>query len=245
VLRQQGGIGPDGTLGIELGPGHFLPAHPGGISVVNLRADHDALLASGTLDREDAELLADIRETLEHAALPNTTLSVTSPLALLNELFTVKGSGTLIKLGSTIHRYSDYAPVDLGRLKELLESSFKRTLSEAFFDAPITSIYLEEGYRGAAIVQPGHQGAYLTKFAVDPLAQGEGIGQDLWRAMHRDTPRLYWRARRTNPILPWYQTVCDGFVHQGEWSIFWRGYQPGEIEALVRDALAHPVDLVS
>ena len=244
VLRQQGGLGPHDVQRLELGSGHFLPAHAGGISVVNLRTDHDALTASGLLPSADTELLASIRTILEHANLPSTTLSVTSPLALLNELFTVRGAGTLVKLGSAIHRHTRYEDVDRERLGQLLESSFKRRLVPGFFEIEPTAIYLEESYRGAAILQAGHQGAFLTKFAVDPLAQGEGIGQDLWRAMYRDEPRLYWRSRPTNPIHSWYQSVCDGFHREAEWSIFWRGYPPEVVADLVRDAMGRSIDFL-
>ena len=242
VLRQQGGLGPHDLQRIELGSGHFLPAHPGGISVVNLRSDHDALSASGLLPAADTQLLTSIRTILEDANLPSTTLSVTSPLALLNELFTVRGAGTLVKLGSAIERHTRFEDVDRERLTQLLESSFKRRLVPGFFDSKPTAIYLEAGYRGAAIVQPGHQGAYLSKMAVDPVAQGEGIGQDLWRAMQRDEPHLYWRSRPNNPILSWYQTVCDGFVRDRDWSIFWRGYAADTVPELVRDAVGRPSD---
>lgn len=242
LLRRQGGLGPHDVQRIELGSGHFLPAHAGGISVVNLRTDHDALMASGLLAPADVDLLASVRTILERANLPSTTLSVTSPLALLNELFTVRGAGTLVKLGSAIHRHTRYADVDQNRLALLLESSFKRPLVPGFFDTAPIAIYLEEGYRGAAIVQPGHRGAFLTKFAVDPLAQGEGIGQDLWRAMYREQPRLYWRSRSQNPIHSWYQTVCDGFHRDGEWSVFWRGYPAKLVPNLVKDALGRDID---
>jgi len=244
VLRQQGGLGPHDVQRIELGSGHFLPAHGGGISVINLRTDHDALTASGLLPAADTELLTSIRTILEDANLPSTTLSVTSPLALLNELFTVRGAGTLVKLGSAIHRTTSYEDIDRERLAQLLESSFKRTLVPGFFESSPKAIYLEEGYRGAAILQRGHQGAYLAKFAVEPLAQGEGIGQDLWRAMQRDEPRLYWRSRPNNPILSWYQTVCDGFVRDRDWAIFWRGYTADTVPELVRDAVVRPIDFL-
>lgn len=242
VLRQQGGLGPHGVSRIWLGPGHVLGGHAGGISVVNLRADHDALTRSGLLPAADTTLLSAIKIVLESANLPNTTLSVTSPLSLLNELFTVRGAGTLVKLGSAIHRFSSYDELDRERLAALLESSFKRRLAPGFFDTPPSAIYLEEAYRGAAILQPGYQGAFLTKFAVDPLAQGEGIGQDLWRAMHRNVQSLYWRSRPSNPILSWYQSVCDGFIHQTDWCVFWRGYQPEDVPHLVRDATERSID---
>ncbi len=242
VLRREGGLGPHGLRTIEVGPGHELPVHSGGISVVNLRADRDALVSSGRLPPRDKKLLTAIHKLLEHTESPRTTLSVTSPLSLLNELFTVKGAGTLVKLGSAIQRFNSYAELDRVRLTALLESSFKRKLKLSFFEAAPEAIYLEEHYRGAALVQPGVGGVFLSKFAVDPVAQGEGIGQDLWRAMYRDTPRLYWRSRPNNTILGWYKSVCDGFTHQGDWAVFWRGYAPKELEAVISDAIDRPVD---
>jgi GNAT superfamily N-acetyltransferase len=242
VLRREGGLGPHGVPAIEVAPGHELPVHSGGISVVNLRADRDALVASGHLTPRDSKLLACIQTLLEHTASASTTLSVTSPLSLLNELFTVKGAGTLVKLGSSIQRLGSYAQLDRARLTNLLESSFKRNLKTTFFETAPEAIYLEEHYRGAALVQPGVRGAFLTKFAVDPVARGEGIGQDLWRAMYRDTPRLYWRSRPDNAILGWYKSVCDGFMHHGEWAVFWRGYPPQELAEVVSDAVNRPMD---
>ena len=242
VLRREGGLGPRGVPAIRVAPGHELPVHSGGISVINLRADRDALVASGQLTPQDTKLLACIRTLLEHTASTSTTLSVTSPLSLLNELFTVKGAGTLVKLGSSIQRLTSYAELDRPRLTGLLESSFKRKLKSAFFEATPEAIYLEEDYRGAALVQPGVRGGFLTKFAVDPVAQGEGIGQDLWRAMYRDIPSLYWRARPTNAILAWYKSVCDGFTYHGEWAVFWRGYAPQELAEVVADAIDRPLD---
>ena len=244
ILRQRGGLGPHGGQRLDLGNGYSLPTHAGGISVVNLRADYDALHNHGILDSEDEELLACIQSVLESARLPSTTLSVTSPLALLTELFTVKGAGTLVKLGSPIRRYQGYAELNRKSLALLLQSSFQRKLSPSFFGTEPLGIYLEENYRGAAIVQPGFSGAFLTKFAVDPLAQGEGIGQDLWRAMLRDTPKLYWRSRLKNPILGWYKSICDGFIDQEPWAVCWRGYAPSELPELIHDALSRPIDFL-
>ncbi len=242
VVRRHGGLGPHGMSRVDLAPGHSLPAHAGGISLVNLRSDQTALEASNKLSPADRELLRAAATILEHAKSPRSTLSVTSPLALLNELFTVKGAGTLIKLGSSIGCYADYDALDRERLTALLESSFGRKLASRFFECAPLGIYLEENYRGAAILQPGKDGAFLTKFAVDPIAQGEGIGQDLWRAMLRNVEKLYWRARPENAIMSWYKSVCDGFTHHGDWSIFWRGYAPRQLPDLIEDALARPQD---
>ena len=47
LLRRQGGLGPKGERRIDLGPGHMLAAHAGGISVINLRTDREGILLAG------------------------------------------------------------------------------------------------------------------------------------------------------------------------------------------------------
>ena len=97
-------------------------------------------------------------------------------------------------------------------------------------------------YRGAAIVHDEGPAPYLTKFAVEPEAQGEGIGNDLWQAMQSDFPSLFWRARPENPINSWYQSVCDGMVRLPRWTVFFRGIEPGKIPAIVARANELPSD---
>jgi len=133
--------------------------------------------------------------------------------------------------------------VDVARLRELLEASFGRPVSDAVFTRPLRHAYLEEGYRGAALVADAPLGAYLTKFAVTRAAQGEGIGEDLWNAIVADHPTLLWRARPDNPVRAWYERQCHGRVEAGGWSVYFRGLAPEAIPEAVAFALAQPVDL--
>lgn len=242
VLRGRGGLGPHEEGRIELGSGHYLEAHARGISVINLRADLEALLDRGLLPNADTALLEKVRVLLEGVGAPRTTLSVTAPMSLLSELFTVRGAGTLVKLGSRIRKSDSYEGSDVSRVRDLLEASFGRTLRRDFFAKAPLCLYLEENYRGVAIVQNSELGPLLSKFAVEPVARGEGIGQDLWRAMLKDMSSLFWRARRTNPIREWYATVCDGFAHSGDWSVYWRGVRTSQIPSVIEHALALPRD---
>jgi acetylglutamate kinase len=242
VLRGRGGLGPHEERRIELEPGHYLEAHAGGISVINLRADLNALTASNLLRETDADLLSAIERLLESVGASRTTLSVTAPMSLLNELFTVKGAGTLVKLGSRILKANDYQSLDVSRVRSLLEASFGRNLAPDFFGNPPLTVYFEESYRGTAIVHDSTFGPFLSKFAVEPVARGEGIGQDLWRAMLKDCTSLFWRARASNPIREWYMSVCDGFAHSGEWSVYWRGVRTPDIPAVIEHALGLPRD---
>lgn len=205
----------------------------GRVSVINLRTDQELLNSPRVLDKRERELLEAAASLIQAIGSSSLLVSITSPLNLLKELFTVRGAGTLIKPGTVVEQRNSYADVDLTRLTALLESSFGRPLSPLFFERPIAAVYFEPNYRGAAIVLDGGPAPYLSKFAVEPEAQGEGIGNDLWQAMQRDFPRLFWRGRPDNPVTPWYQSVCDGMVRLPNWNLYWRGIPPDKIPGLV------------
>lgn len=220
------------------------------ISVVNLSADYDRLLASGTLTRRHALLLRQVKVLLDQMP-QRMSVAVVNPLHLLRELFTVGGAGTLIRKGSRIERHGDFAGIDRARLRALLESAFGRTLKEGVLDPGGSAereterLYLEESYLGAALLSQSPVGVYLSKFAVERHAQGEGIGTDIWSALIRDYPSFFWRARAANPITPWYAKQCDGLARFGEWHVFWRGLPPSKIEAAITWALAQPEDFLA
>lgn len=214
----------------------------GRVSVINLRSDRDTLFKGRLLGKRDTELLSSAEKLIDALESSSLLVSVTSPLNLLKELFTVKGAGTLIKRGTAIERRTSYADTDVARLSKLLEQSFGRSLDAGFFERPPLSIYLEAAYRGAAIVHDELPAPYLSKFAVDPEAQGEGIGNDLWQAMFRDFPKLFWRGRPDNPVNSWYQSVCDGMVRLPHWTVFFRGIEADRIPSVLDRANAIPSD---
>ena len=170
------------------------------------------------------------------------TVAVTSPLQLLRELFTVKGAGTLIRRGSVVTLANDYAGIDRDKLDRVMSSAFGAVPPASFYERPVERIYVAGDYRGAAVVSPSDIGPYLTKFAVDRRAQGEGVGRDLWRAIVSDTGQLHWRCRPDNPIASWYAKQCDGLVRTAEWHVFWRGIEPDQIPQVVDRALSLPRD---
>jgi acetylglutamate kinase len=241
LLRRRGALAAQGDKPIDLGALHVSSSRSG-ISLVNLRTDRDLLLASRRLRKEDATLLEHVQRLLSVPEVSNMLVSVASPFSLLKELFTLKGAGTLIKSGSPIERLSSYADLDVARLSALLEASFERALDPLFFERPPLAVYLESSYRGAAILHESSVAPFLTKFAVEPEAQGEGIGQDLWQAMLREHRALYWRARHDNPINGWYVSLCDGMVRGPMWHVFWRGVEPSRVPDVVSEALSRPAD---
>jgi acetylglutamate kinase len=210
-------------------------------SLVDLTREYDELMAPGVLSRKQAALLAHIRRIIE--AVPHRmTAAVTSPLDLLRELFTVRGAGTLVRRGSQVVSHRSFATCDRERLTALIRSAFGRPVQPHLFAQAVRHVYIADDYRGAAIVTATALGPYLSKFAVDVGAQGEGIGRDLWRALVQDAPQLFWRTRTGNPFASWYEQQCDGMHRSGAWQVFWRGFAPDAIPALIAHACAAPVD---
>lgn len=226
-LHRPGGLRQGGTL----------------VPLVNLTTDVPALLASRELSRKEAAILDYARRLCAETALPSFTVAVTSPLNLLRELFTVKGAGTLLRRGARVVRHEGWDGVDVPRVRDLLASSFGRPPAAEFFERTPGRVYLEEAYRGCAILLDTPLGAYLTKFAVSAEAQGEGIARDLWEALAADTPVVFWRSRRGNPISEWYVKLCDGLARLPDWTVYWKGVAPGAIPAAIDWAVRQPVDI--
>jgi acetylglutamate kinase len=240
LLRRRGGFRP---LAAKRGDAQLSVAE-GRISIINLTTDQGRI-APGTLSKRDAELLASSDRLLELAEPAPLLISITSPLNLLKELFTVKGAGTLIKRGSAVERHVSYATLDVPRLKRLLETAFGKELSPSFFDLPPLAVYVDASYRGAAIVHDAYPAPYLSKFAVLPEAQGEGIGRDIWEVLVRHHAELYWRSRIDNPIASWYVSVCDGMVRRASWQVYFRGLPVELIPEAVAQAEARSADFAS
>ena len=215
----------------------------GPLAVANLTTDYDALVTARELSKKQRMLVAHSRRLVFDLVPHRLLVAITSPLDLLRELFTVRGAGTLLRRGAVIERHADMSLVDGERLRALLASSFGRPTGESFFERPLSHIYLEEGYRGAALLADTPIGSYLTKFAVEREAQGEGIGRDLWQRLAADHPTVFWRARPDNPIGSWYAKLCDGLARMGDWYVYWKGLAPGRIPEAIEFALAQPVDI--
>lgn len=226
LLRNEGGLRLDGER----------------LSVVNLSTQFAALCRNDRLSDADQILLTDVRRLVFDLVPHRLLVSLASPLNLLHELFTVRGAGTMLRKGAQIERHDGYAGVDIHRLAALLESGFGRPPRAMFFDRPPLHSYIEDTYRGAALVTDTPLGAYLTKFAVTREAQGEGIGQDLWGALITDHPALIWRARRDNPIRSWYERQCHGRFDVDVWTVYIRGLRAGQMGDAVAYTMAQPVD---
>jgi hypothetical protein len=215
------------------------------ISVVNLSNDYDRLLATGHLSRRHASLLRHVKNLLDQVPQP-MSVAVVNPLQLLRELFTVNGAGTLIRRGSRIEIHEEWGRIDRERLRQLLHSAFGTSLVPGALDpggmveVDGERVYLEEGYLGAALIGNKPEAPYLSKFAIEREAQGEGISGEIWSLLTKDFPTFFWRARPSNPMSSWYAKQCDGMARFPEWNVFWRGLAADKIQPAIEYCLSAP-----
>ena len=190
---------------------------------------------------DEEQALAD-RASALLAVRPGTHLSVTSPMNLLEEIFTVKGAGTVFRKGSTMIS-SEFQAVESSPLQRLLEESFKKKLKPNALHA-VTQVYLEENHRGAVLLEEQPAGLYLSKFAVGSEARGEGLAQELWDEVCKNHSAFFWRSRVGNSVNAWYDRQADGYYTTGEWMIFWRGMSAPSLPALIAFCESRPVDFL-
>ena len=222
----------------------WLSAHGRRLSVVNLSDEFQELMGLAELDAEQKRLLSCSRRFVQELFPHELLVTITSPLSLLHELFTVRGAGTLLRRGARILHLMGLAEIDSNKLTQLLEHSFGKPIRADALQRSFAHVYVEEQYRGAALLvhTPFPQAKYLSKFAVTRQAQGEGLGRDLWQAMLADHPPVFWRARPDNPIRPFYERQCDARVRVSDWIVYTIGIAPEQLPEVIRFAEAQPAD---
>jgi acetylglutamate kinase len=193
------------------------------IDSINLSTEFDHLMAQPWINggmRVKIEQIADLLDKLPLSS----SVSITRPSELAKELFTHKGSGTLVRRGEKVLTFDSWQGVDQTRLRELIESSFGRKVVPDYFER-ITPyrVYVSENYRAAMILTLDEGLPYLDKFAVLDEAQGEGLGRAVWQVMREQHPQLFWRSRHGNPVNPFYYAESDGCLKQARWKVFWYG----------------------
>lgn len=205
------------------GTGGLLDEQGNVIDSINLSTEYDHLIAQPWIHGGMKVKIEQIKDLLDRLPL-ESSVSITRPADLAKELFTHKGSGTLVRKGEKVLRATAWKQLDLPRLKQLIESSFGRTLVPDYFQkTTLLRAYVSENYRTAVILTDEAEGVYLDKFAVLDDAQGEGLGRAVWNVMREETPQLFWRSRNGNPINHFYYAESDGCYKQGHWKVFWYG----------------------
>jgi acetylglutamate kinase len=234
------------------------------IDSINLSTEYEHLMQQPWIDGGMRVKIEQIKDLLDGLPLASS-VSITKPSELAKELFTHKGSGTLVRRGERVLQATHWNELDLPRLRGLIESAFGRRLLPDYFErTTLHRAYVSENYRAAVILtredigegrgMPDggmthegmtHEGmTYLDKFAVLDDAQGEGLGRAVWQVMREHNPRLFWRSRRGNPVNPFYYAECDGCIKQEAWKVFWYGMDGfDEIARCVEHCHARPATL--
>jgi acetylglutamate kinase len=205
-----------GTGGLLDGEGQLIDS-------INLSTEYEHLMAQPWLNGGMRLKLEQIADLLANLPL-TSSVSITRPSELAKELFTHKGSGTLVRRGEKVLTFDSWDGIDLARMRTLIESSFGRTLVADYFErTQPRHVYVSENYRAAMILTEEDGLAYLDKFAVLDDAQGEGLGRAVWLVMREQNPQLFWRSRAGNPVNPFYDAECDGSLKQPRWKVYWYG----------------------
>ena len=229
-LTGTGGLlGPDGKV----------------IDSINLSTEYEELLSQPWL-HSGMRLKIEQVHNLLMVLPPSSSVSITRPDQLARELFTHKGSGTLVRRGERVLRADSWDALELPRLRLLIESAFGRRLLADYFErTPLLRAYVSENYRTAVILTEVDGVPYLDKFAVLDDAQGEGLGRAVWQVMREETPTLFWRSRNGNPANAFYYAESDGCLKQDAWKAFWYGMEGfPAIERAVAHCALRPATLV-
>ena len=223
-----------GTGGLLDGDGRIIDS-------INLSTDYAQLIRQPWLHSGMKVKIEQIAALLED--LPKeSSVSITKPSELAKELFTHRGSGTLVRKGQRIQSAKGWSRIDKVKLQKLLESGFGKKMRAGYFrDNSPAKVYYSADYRAALVLLDAPGGRYLDKFAVADDAQGEGLGAAAWSVMRQETPKLFWRSRHDNPINAFYLQAADGCLKCGHWTVFWYGLEGfAEIERAVAYCLDKP-----
>ena len=207
------------------GTGGLLDPQGRVIDSINLSTEFDELMAQPWINGGMRVKIEQVKDLLDKLPL-TSSVSITKPAELAKELFTHKGSGTLVRRGERVLRFDSWQGVDQARMRELIESSLGRKLAPDYFErTDAFRIYISENYRTALILTQEEGFAYLDKFAVLDEAQGEGLGRAVWHVMREENPQLFWRSRHDNLVNIFYYAESDGCYKQEKWKVFWYGIE--------------------
>ena len=226
------------------GTGGLLDEKGKVIDSINLSTEFEHLIAQPWINGGMRVKLEQIKDLLDVLPL-SSSVSITRPSELAKELFTHRGSGTLVRRGERVMSVERWDQIDQARLRELIESAFGRRLMPDYFERTrLHRAYVSENYRAAVILTDEGGYTYLDKFAVLDEAQGEGLGRAVWQVMRDENPRLFWRSRRGNPVNSFYFSESDGCIKEEKWKVFWYGLRGfDEIAHCVEHSRQRPATL--
>jgi len=235
----------------ELKPRKVIFLQPSGVISVNgKRCSHiniDLIEAGGLLENLSAGQLRFVKlvQELSKDKTNKSVYVIASPLNLLTELFTTKGSGTMLRRAAPIKTIKTLVKLNKTALKTSIEEAFDKSIEPAFLTSKIHRGFIEHDYRGGAIFTELAGLPYLSKFWVSKEAQGEGIARDIWDVMSAEISAFFWRSRMKNPFNDWYMHACEGMQISGEWRVFWKGLEAPEVPGAIIAAASAQDDFIT
>ncbi len=193
----------------------------------------------------DIHFLSLAEHLVEKRNDPRFSAVLTSPYTLLRELFTIKGSGTLVRKENKIKKVNSTLEIDMDRLYSLVETSFRKKLTANFKSSKFEVLYLEENYMACAWLSQNEFGYLLSKFAVNETARGAGVGRDIWDLLSIETLPLFWRSKPNNNINKWYMKVAQGIEKDEDWYFYWLSMSREKIPAVIQFLKSLPEDFES
>jgi acetylglutamate kinase len=199
--------------------GGVLDKNGGVISTIDIHADLPDLIGQDMITGGMLPKVQEIETLLD--SNPTMVVEVCSAENILQELFTIKGSGTFIRHGGNLIVRKSFRGLNIGKIKKLLTESFGKSLVPEYFDDPVDCVVVDRDYNGLMVIKRVGGVPYLDKFAVAKSAQGNGLGKTMWYFIKKRYDTLIWRSAPSNQIDSWYLKNCDGMQKSGPWIIFW------------------------
>ncbi len=211
------------------------------ISTIDVEQELPELLHLGVITEGMRVKAEEIQRLLRE--VPQTVVEICAPQSLLQELFTIKGSGTLLRSGANLQSVRSFRSLNKPAIRALLEESFGKQLVADYFRQPVLRVIAEKSHAGIAIVKKLNGKAYLDKFAIAKKAQATGLAKIIWQEVTKKYADLVWRSSVHNPINPWYLKQADGAQKSGDWIVFWYGKKPDA--KTIRKVLQLPKTMVN
>lgn len=228
----------------DLRPNKIVSLQPsGGLNVDGVRrrnlrlAEIEDFINHQSLTAGQENFLRVIQKIEQEANEGRRSYVLASPLNLLTEFFTIKGSGTLIRRGAEIVRHEGFDDIDVAEMKSAMERAFGKPLKPDSMNEGVELAFLEPEFRAGAIFTRMADQPYLSKFWVTPEARGEGLARDVWDRILEEVPQFFWRSRQGNPFNDWYTKSCDGMQRSGEWRVFWKGLDADHLQTAIQAAV--------
>jgi acetylglutamate kinase len=211
------------------------------LSKISIVDDYDDLVANGILTGGMLKKVDEAKQLLEE--LNNGyAVQLTSPMDLLTELLTYKGSGTKIVLGYHTSVHDSFQRLEQTKLEELFGKALGKKVIDHYFETEqVRSVIVEEDYDGAIVLEDQVGSTYMDKFAVTAKSREMGLGTKLFtEALDQSENGMFWRSSVDNPFNPWYfrriQQFKGGCQVDGDWIVYWIGTDPEKTQDLVQYA---------